>query len=156
MDSIRGENSDAKRAAAQPSEKRRFAAAYLRCFDAEDAADAIGRADGIRLLTTPAVQRELELQRSLCDVCRRDILRRLTQLAFGRANDCVKLALEDNPDVDSLDLSLLSEVKRNDKGTVEIRLADRIRALERLLEAVSESNDCAAAFFAAVEDVDEG
>ena len=58
--------------------------------------------------------------------------------------------------MDNLDLSLLSEVKRNEKGTVEIRLADRVRALERLLEAVNESNDCAAAFFAAVGDVEEG
>ena len=47
-----------------PSEKRRFAAAYLRCFDADAAAASIGRCDGIRLLETPAVQREMELQRS--------------------------------------------------------------------------------------------
>ena len=93
-----------------PSEKRRFAAAYLRCFDAESAAQTIGRSDGIRMLTTPAVQRELELQRGQCDICRADIVRRLAQLAFGRANDCVKLVLQEAPEVDALDLSLLSEV----------------------------------------------
>ena len=128
-----------------PSEKRRFAAAYLRCFDADAAAAAIGRCDGIRLLETPAVQRELELQRSQCDVGRRDVIRRLAQLAFGRANDCVRLVLEEAPDLDRLDLSLLSEVK----------LMDRIRALEQLLTVCSESADCAEAFFAAAEDVDE-
>lgn len=138
-----------------PSEKRRFAAAYLRCFDAEAAAASVGRSDGVRLLSTPAVQRELNLQRAQCDVCRKDVLRRLAQLAFGRANDCVKLVLLDTPDLEALDLSLLSEVKRNDKGTVEIKLIDRVRALEQLLSAGTESGDCAEAFFAAAEDVDE-
>ena len=38
---------------------------------------------------------------------RRDIQRRLAELAFGRANDCVRLVLEEGPDVDALDLSLL-------------------------------------------------
>ena len=137
-----------------PSEKRRFAAAYLRCFDAEAAAQTIGRSDGIRMLTTPAVQRELELQRGQCDICRADIVRRLAQLAFGRANDCVKLVLQEAPEVDALDLSLLSEVKRNDKGTVEVKLIDRIRALEQLMTLGTQSTACAEAFFAAAEDVD--
>ncbi len=137
-----------------PSEKRRFAAAYLRCFDAERAAAAVGREDGIRLLSTPAVRRELELQRGQYDICRGDVLRRLAQLAFGRANDCVRLVLEEAPNVQTLELSLLSEVKRNDKGTVEIKLVDRLRALEQLLDAVSDEGDLADAFFAAAEDVE--
>lgn len=65
-------------------------------------------------------------------VTREDVARRLAELAFGKANDCVKLVLEDAPKVGRLDLSLLSEVKRNDKGTVEVRLVDRLRALEQL------------------------
>lgn len=138
-----------------PSEKRRFASAYLRCFDADLAARQIGRWDGVRLLTTEAVQRELQLQRSQCDVCRQDAIRRLAQLAFGQANDCVKLVLGDGTDIDKLDLSLLSEVKRNEKGTVEVKLVDRIRALEQLLSAGTEQNGCAEAFFAAMEDGEE-
>lgn len=138
-----------------PSDKRRFATAYLRCFDAELAASSVGRQDGVRLLGTEAVQKELALQRAQYDVCRQDVLRRLAQLAFGRANDCVKLVLQDNPDLDSLDLSLLSEVKRNDRGTVEVRLIDRVRALEQLLQAGTENESCADAFFAAMEDVGE-
>ena len=47
------------------------------------------------------------------EVSRQDVTRRLAELAFGRANDCVRLALEDAPDLGNLDLSLLSEVKRN-------------------------------------------
>ena len=137
-----------------PNEKRRFATAYLRCFDAEEAARVVGRYDGVRLLEMPAVQRELSLQRGQGAVCKADVLRRLAQLAFGRANDCVKLVLLDDPALDELDLSLLSEVKRNEKGTVEIKLMDRIRALEQLLSAGADGGDCAEAFFAAAEEVD--
>ena len=72
-------------------------------------------------------------------VSRADVTRRLAELAFGKANDCVRLALEDDPKLGRLDLSLLSEVKRNDKGTVEIKLIDRLRALEQLAQ-VAESN----------------
>ena len=76
------------------------------------------------------------------EIRRRDVTRRLAELAFGKANDCVRLALEDDPSLDRLDLSLLSEVKRNDKGTVEIKLIDRLRALEQLaLVAEEEKTD---------------
>ena len=73
---------------------------------------------------------------------RADVTRRLAELAFGKANDCVRLALENDPKLDRLDLSLLSEVKRNEKGTVEIKLIDRLRALEQLaLVAEEEKTD---------------
>ena len=81
---------------------------------------------------------------------RSDVTRRLAELAFGKANDCVRLALEDAPELDKLDLSLLSEVKRNDKGTVEIRLIDRLRALEQLSAAAGEDSDAAEAFLQAL------
>lgn len=71
-------------------------------------------------------------------VRREDVTRRLAELAFGKANDCVRLALEDDPELGKLDLSLLSEVKRNDKGTVEIKLIDRLRALEQLAGVAGE------------------
>lgn len=65
-------------------------------------------------------------------VSREDVVRRLAELAFGEANDCVKLVLETGVEVDGLDLSLLTELKRNEKGTLELRLVDRLRALEQL------------------------
>ncbi len=74
-----------------------------------------------------------------------DVTRRLAELAFGRANDCVRLALEPEPDLDRLDLSLLSEIRRNEKGTVEIRLIDRLRALEQLALAAGKGADDQAA-----------
>ena len=71
-------------------------------------------------------------------VRRQDVVRRMAELAFGKANDCVRLVLEDEPTVDKLDLSLLAEVKRNDKGTLEVRLVDRLKALELLATMAEE------------------
>ena len=87
-------------------------------------------------------------------VSRQDVTRRLAELAFGRANDCVRLALEDSPDLGTLDLGLLSEVKRNEKGTVEIRLIDRLRALEQLALMTDGENTAAEAFLQALRGAD--
>ena len=82
---------------------------------------------------------------------RQDVVRRMAELAFGKANDCVRLALEDEPTVDKLDLSLLSEVKRNDKGTVEIKLIDRLRALEQLSQATGQEDGDMESFLQALQ-----
>ena len=84
-------------------------------------------------------------------VSRADVTRRLAELAFGKANDCVRLVLEDEPTVDKLDLSLLSEVKRNDKGTVEIKLIDRLRALEQLSQATGQEDGDMESFLQALQ-----
>ena len=83
---------------------------------------------------------------------RQDVVRRMAELAFGKANDCVRLVLEDDPLVEKLDLSLLSEVKRNEKGTVEIKLIDRLRALEQLAQAAGGDDGEMDGFLLAGED----
>ena len=87
---------------------------------------------------------------------REDVTRRLAELAFGKANDCVRLALEDDPKLGKLDLSLLSEVKRNEKGTVEIKLIDRLRALEQLANVAGEESDDMELFLQALQGGGEG
>ena len=72
---------------------------------------------------------------------KRDVNRRLAELAFGKVNDCVKLALGENVELDGLDLSLLAEVKKNDKGAVEIRLVDRLKVLQQLAEVADSGED---------------
>ena len=89
------------------------------------------------------------------EIRRQDVTRRLAELAFGKANDCVKLALEENLCLDDLDLSLLSEVKRNDKGTVEIKLIDRLRALEQLAQTAGEEKTDVDAFLQALQGGEE-
>ena len=81
--------------------------------------------------------------------------RRLAELAFGRANDCVRLVLEEGTPLDKLDLSLLSEVKRNDKGTVEVRLVDRLRALEQLALMAEENGSELESFIKALQGGEE-
>ena len=85
------------------------------------------------------------------DIRRQDVVRRMAELAFGKANDCVRLALEDEPPVDKLDLSLLSEVKRNEKGTVEIKLIDRLWALEQLSQAAGQEEGDVESFLQALK-----
>lgn len=89
------------------------------------------------------------------EIRKQDVTRRLAELAFGKANDCVKLALEENICLDELDLSLLSEVKRNDKGTVEIKLIDRLRALEQLAQTAGEASSDVDAFLQALQGGEE-
>ena len=60
------------------------------------------------------------------------IRQQLRKMAFGKPNDCVKLALCEDVDIEKLDLSMLTEIKRSEKGTVEIKLLDRTKVLEQL------------------------
>lgn len=73
------------------------------------------------------------------EVSRQDVTQRLAELAFGSASDCIRLVFEEQPDLEKLDLSLLKEVKRSDKGAVEIKLIDRIQALEQLAAVAGEN-----------------
>jgi len=103
-----------------------------------------------------SVERSLQKRIRAGEIRRQDVTRRLAELAFGRANDCVKLALEDAPCLDELDLSLLSEVKRNEKGTVEIKLIDRLRALEQLAQTAGENQTELNSFLQALQGGEEG
>lgn len=82
---------------------------------------------------------------------RKDVARRLAELAFGKANDCVALVLEPDIQLGKLDLSLLTEVKRSDKGAVEVRLVDRLKALEQLAELAQEEGEDLESFLRALQ-----
>lgn len=113
---------------------KRFCGAYLRTMDPERAAEAAGCEDGFAMLGRKSARARLERMRSAAsgEPRREDALRRLAQLAFGRANDAVRLALKPGEaDPAALDLSAVSEFKVTDKG-VEVKLVDRVRALETL------------------------
>ena len=118
-----------------------FCRRYLQCMDPELAAAAAGCGDGYRMLERKNVCRRLEQMReaSAGQVYREDAVRRLAQLAFGRVNDAARLALHSGEaDLETLDLSAVAELKVTDKGGVEIKLIDRIRALEVLCGLLSE------------------
>lgn len=133
-----------------------FCRAYLRTMDPEQAAAAAGREDGFHLLRRRQLQERLEQMRSGAaeQLRREDVLRRLAQLAFGRANDAVRLALRpETADPDRLDLSALAELKVTDRG-VEIKLTDRVRALETLWNLLScgDGSEGAEALYQALEE----
>ena len=134
------------------AERSRFAETFLRTMDLRAAAASIGRGDGAALLGRKDVQRELVRQRESWagQLGTGDIRRRIAAIAFGPANDCVRLALDPDCDLDSLDLTLLSELKRSEKGVVEVKLCDRLAALEYLDAAESGKTDPAADFLAAL------
>lgn len=78
------------------------------------------------------------------------------RLAFGSIADAVKLILSagtDNPpDIDSLDLFNVSEIKYTCGKGMEIKFFDRLKALERLSEiADSEKDNSALSFYEAIE-----
>ena len=112
-----------------------FCRTYLRTMDPEQAAEAVGRRDGFSILGCATVRKRLDRMRedAAGQVRREDVIRRLAQLAFGRANDAVRLALRPGEaEVGTLDLSAVSEFRVTDKGGVEVKFVDRVRALETL------------------------
>lgn len=140
----------------QGNRKRDFCAAYLRTMDPEQAAEAAGREDGFATLALKSVRRRLENMRGAAagELRREDALRRLAQLAFGRANDAARLALAPREvDPGGLDLSAVAELKVTDKGGVEVKLVDRVRALETLCALLEErSGGGAEELYRALED----
>ena len=80
-----------------------------------------------------------------------DVIRRLAELAFGKVNDCVRLVLEESPDLRKLDLSLLCEVKKTDKGAVEIKLIDRLAVLQQLAQMAGNNSGEMDAFLQALQ-----
>ena len=103
-----------------------------------------------------SVEKTLKQRIRAGEVRRQDVTRRLAELAFGKANDCVRLALEEAPKLGKLDLSLLSEIKRNEKGTVEIKLIDRLKALEQLAQAAGQEGVDPEEFLRALQGGEDG
>ena len=98
-----------------------------------------------------STDKELQTRIRSGKLTREDVARRLGELAFGRANDCVRLALEPDVDPGQLDLGLLTEIRRNDKGAVEIRLVDRLRALEQLSQLAGQTGTDLESFLKAMQ-----
>ncbi|MBR3641671.1 MAG: terminase small subunit [Oscillibacter sp.] len=140
------------------AQERAFCRAYLKTLDPERAAEACGAADGYRMLRRNTTKQTLERMRAVASgaLCGEDVTRRLAHLAFGQANDAVRLALDrEGAKAQELDLSAVAEIKVTDKG-VEVKLIDRIRALETLWRLLQEGrSDNAAALYSALAGMEE-
>lgn len=136
--------------------RRLFCIYYLVLGNAAEAALRAGfppetaEREGLRLLQTPYCRRtltELAAQPSL--PMQSLVIAGLSRLAFGSASDAVKLvyadALPPEASLSALDLFHVSEFKRVKGGGVEVKLFDRQRAMERLLELAGSADSSAAA-----------
>ncbi|MGN9096167.1 XRE family transcriptional regulator [Flintibacter porci] len=75
---------------------------------------------------------------------REQLLEQMRALACAKVNDAVKLAYlpeEEREAIGKLDLSALIEFRRSGAGTIELKFADRMKALERLLELSGPSGE---------------
>ncbi len=142
---------------ASQEQRRRFSAAYLRTMDPWQAAREAGLKDGLRALRDKGVEQLLEQGRADLSgqIRREDAVRRLCELAYGRANDAVRLALDRSCDPAKLDLAAVAELKTRGDGTIEVKFIDRVRALEALCELLSDNGDGALELFRALEDAGE-
>lgn len=139
--------------------RKAFCQAYLRTLDPARAAEEADVGDGFALLHDRDIRARLERLRSdwNAQILREDAVRRLAELAFGRANDAAALALAETGgklDTAGLDLSAVSELKVTDKG-VEVKFIDRVRALEALCSLLGGDGSGAAEFFQALEEAGE-
>lgn len=81
----------------------------------------------------------------------------LKRLAFGGVGDAIKLIFADREQIDdefinSLDLFNVSEIKFQKTGGIEVKFADRLKALTLLSQlSESEQTDTALPFFKALE-----
>ena len=135
-----------------------FCRIYLQTMDPERAAQAAGKQNGFSMLGRKATQTALEEMRAnaAAQIRREDVIRRLAQMAFGGAEDALRLALEPKAnDLAGLDLSAVAEFKVTDKG-VEIKMVDRVRALECLYNLLETGDDGGAEeLYRALEDAAE-
>ena len=121
--------------------ERLFCGYYAETGDAESSAKRAGfrqnsAAVSARLLCSEPILAEIERQLTM----RRRIAPRLAdigyrRLAFGSISDALTLLFMELPTPDALarmDLGMISEIKRNKDGMLEIRFFDRLKALEKL------------------------
>ena len=65
------------------------------------------------------------------------------KLAFGSVSDALRLLYAEQPDAEELeqmDLFMISDIRRNRDGMLEIKFFDRLKALEKLDAAAREDN----------------
>mgnify|MGYP003329048907 CR=1 FL=1 len=94
------------------------------------------------------------MKKSKKDLMPEELIR---SLASSSPNDAVKLLFlgeEDTAVLDSLDLSLISEIKRSSNGAVELKFVNRldvIRFLAELRQAESSADTAGASFYTALD-----
>ena len=101
--------------------------------------------DGMECLENKACRRLISRLKKSCYSGSAEIISGLERLAFGSCNDAVYLVFSEElppPQVISkLDLFNVSEIKRVKGGGVEVKLFDRQKALEKMLDFLNCSDN---------------
>lgn len=100
--------------------------------------------DGIKLLKTEKCRSDIAKLREIISDSG-NVIAGLKRLAFGSCSDAVCLAFADELPpkhiLEKLDLFNVSEIKRDRGGGVEIKIFDRLKALEKLYELENSFSD---------------
>lgn len=138
--------------------EKEFCSCFLNTGSAEEAARRAGylkntKQRGERMLCREEIAEEIEYlakqrEKSLANMASVGY----QQLAFGNISDAVSLLYMEDPsreDLSTMDLFLVSEIKRPKDGSMEIKFFDRLKALEKL-ESKNQENSGAESLFDAI------
>lgn len=111
---------------------------------------------GVALLSRKEIRDKITELEKECPATSNLVSAGLQRLAFGSVSDAIRLILSVNdgcsPDIDSLDLFDVSEIKITNGKGMEIKFFDRLKALERLGDLSCDDRDSGAlSFYEAIE-----
>jgi hypothetical protein len=111
---------------------------------------------GVTLLSRKEIRETITELEKECPATSNLVSAGLERLAFGSVSDAIRLILSVNdncsPDIDSLDLFNVSEIKITNGKGMEIKFFDRLKALERLSDLSFDDRDNGAlSFYEAIE-----
>ncbi len=132
------------------SKETEFCRQFAFCRDPRESAARAGfenpEKSGLKLLSKPQIAAETERITERLK-CYSQAVEGLRKIAFGSVADAVRLVLnpEDVTDIDGLDLFMISEIKMQKSGGMELKFYDRIKALQTLceLEEIAETEGAA-------------
>ena len=111
---------------------------------------------GVAMLSRKEIREKITQLEKECPATSNLVSAGLKRLAFGSVSDAIRLILCVNencsPDIDSLDLFDVSEIKITNGKGMEIKFFDRLKALERLADiSCDDSDNGALSFYEAIE-----
>ncbi len=121
--------------------EREFCKGFLESGSIAEAERYAGMSKGGEsLITQDYIVEEIERLSALQDKSLQHLAKAgLKKLAMGSIADAISLINMEKPPSNArlkkMDLFMISEIKRNDKGTIEIKFFDRFKALDKLSES---------------------
>lgn len=95
-------------------------------------------ANGDEAARRPEIKRRIAKLENERDAKLAEVTEGYRRLAFGSVADAVKLILSDEltdgSEIEKLDLTMVSDIKRPKGGGLEVKFFDRLKALDRLCE----------------------